>query len=666
MSSPVSKSRKRQRSSPKVPSTVLEVAVAQLDTSDPYAGIDVVDVSGLEEGERPAKRVRARKSLLVVEKELPVEEEKEISLPSDAPYISASTTRNYLLHDPCLDWFQCHGGSSERIAPLQQKASENFTDFIMAKGCQFEVEVVKLLQAKFTHEFVHLGGARENARDPVMFAKTVEAMKAGTPILYSAVLHHEATRTYGIPDLIVRSDYLDKLVDYQSLANSPTWSVSDPAPSIGASDYHYVIVDIKYTTLHLRADGIHLLNQGSIPAYKGQMYVYTRALAAVQGYNPRHAFLLGRKWSYTSKDETYSGSSCFERLGVIDFVKVDKEIPALVNSAITWRRKVLTEGSTWDIFKPHVPELYPNMSNSSDYPWSKAKKEVATALADITMLWMCGPKNRKLAGLEGITRWDDPKCTPDALGVRGEYTSGILEAILDAQRSTSVLNPRYIELPSATTKLWVDFETRNDVFDDFSTMPLAGGSTMIFMIGIGYQDAETSEFVYRDFTVRDFSREEELRIALEATEYIQGFGKNVSLRHWSHHEYSCWNRVVERYDELYKAWNKTDAEWTDLLKAVREQKVGIKGALGYGLKEVVRALHQHGLIKTSYESSEVGNGSDAMVLAYKAEREAGEQGITVRQTPTMKAIIAYNRLDCLVLMELEQAIERHNALMAEA
>ena len=183
------------------------------------------------------------------------------------------------------------------------------------------------------------------------------------------------------------------------------------------------------------------------------------------------------------------------------------------------------------------------------------------------------------------------------------------------------------------------------------------------MIGIGYQDTETEEFVYRDFTVKNFSQEEELRIALEATEYIQGFGKGVSLRHWSHHEGSCWNRVVERYEQLYRAWGNTDAEWTDLLKIIRDQKVGIKGALGYGLKEVVRALHQHCLIKTSYQSSEVADGSDAMVLAYKAEREAGEQGISVRQTPTMRAIIEYNRLDCLVLMEFEHAIEKHNEEM---
>jgi hypothetical protein len=678
MSSPLPSSRKRPRSARITAAdrkrAAVEAAAAQLDHEDPYAGIDVADISALPvPADMPVKKFRARKAARKAELE-PEEEPEEPSediLPANAQYISASSTRNYLLRDPCLDWFQCHGNGEPRVASLEQKTAENFTDFIMEKGCQFEVEVVKLIVAKFGTDFLHLGGTGANARDPAMFEKTLIAMKAGVPILYSAVLHHAPSRTFGIPDLIVRSDYLARLVELHPLAESQTYSPSAPATLLvgengEAPPYHYLIVDIKYTTLHLRANGTHLLNQGSIPAYKGQMYIYNRALAAAQGYDPRHAFLLGRRWSYTSRDETYSGDSCFERLGTIDFAWIDREIPALTNAAVAWRRKVLDEGAQWDIYKPHVTELYPNMSNHADWPWGKAKKEVATALADVTMLWMCGPKNRRCAHADGITRWDDPNCTPMALGIKGEYTAPILEAILDAQRGKNILNPEYIALPSARTRLWIDFETRNDVFDDFSTMPYAGGSTLIFMIGIGYEDEETKEFVYRDFTVRNFSRAEEHRIALEATEYIDSFGKDVSLRHWSHHEPSCWYQVVERYEDVYEAWSNVDAEWTDLLKIIRGQQVGIKGALGYGLKEVVRALHKHGLIKTSYESSEVADGADAMVLAYKAEKEAGEQGISVRQTPTMRAIIHYNRLDCQVLMELEQAIEKHNAAGAEA
>jgi hypothetical protein len=498
-----------------------------------------------------------------------------------------------------------------------------------------------------------------------MATKTLTAMKAGVPILHSAVLCHEPTRTFGMPDLLVRSDYLSQLVDQHPLAGVRSYQPSDPAPIL-ANGYHYLVVDIKYTSLHLRADGIHLLNQGSIPAYKGQLYVYNRALAAVQGYDPKYAFLLGRRWSYTTKGEEYSGNSCFERLGAVAFSGVDQLTIALTNAAVAWRRRVVTEGAQWDPYQPHLPELYPNMSNTADWPWNKAKRDIAESIADISLLWMCGPKNRTLAHEAGVFRWDDPKCTPELLGIQGDFTGPILEAILSAQCSEQVLNPAHIALPEAQTKLWVDFETRNNVFDDFSNMPAVEGRTIIFMIGIGYQDAETREFVYRDFTLKAFTEAEEERICLEAARYIEGFGAGVSLRHWSHHEPTCWNSVVSRYERLYELWANVDAEWTDLLREFRGQRVGIKGALGYGLKAVVRALHAQGLIKTSYQSSEVGDGSDAMVLAYRAEKEAGEQGLTVRQTATMRSIIEYNRLDCLVMMELEQAIEKHNAEMADA
>ena len=42
--------------------------------------------------------------------------------------------------------------------------------------------------------------------------------------------------------------------------------------------YHYVVVDIKFSTLPLRADGVHLLNAGKFPAYKSQAWIYTQAL----------------------------------------------------------------------------------------------------------------------------------------------------------------------------------------------------------------------------------------------------------------------------------------------------------------------------------------------------------------------------------------------------
>ena len=65
--------------------------------------------------------------------------------------------------------------------------------------------------------------------------------------------------------------------------------------------YHYIVIDIKFSTLPLRANGKHLLNSGSYPAYKAQCLIYTDAIGLIQGYTSRYAFILGRRWKYTQK-----------------------------------------------------------------------------------------------------------------------------------------------------------------------------------------------------------------------------------------------------------------------------------------------------------------------------------------------------------------------------
>jgi len=649
----------RSRSKPH-PKRAHKVIVSDpADTSDPSeSDIDVADVLSLvvapmtKTEPKPKRKFTARRSIPAIKQQ----EEEERQLPPlspTAPWISASSTRNYLLKDPILDWFHHHGQSSTK----QDTTSDNFTDFIMSQGKEFEKGVMRLLKEQFGSDFQEMGGDHDNCLLPSKHQETLDAMKAGVPILFSAVLHHEETKTFGIPDLIVRSDYLPLLVSGMSFPET----LADPAPLLGTSPYHYRIVDVKFHSLSLRANGIHLLNSGSIPAYKSQMYVYNRALATAQGYDPQTAYLLGRKWSYTSKDECYGGDSCFERLGTIDFSKVDLSIVSLTNSAINWIREVKVSGAGWDIFKPHRSELYPNMCNTSDWPWHRAKQEIATAIGEITLLWMAGVKNRVIAHSNGIMRYDDPNITPELIGVNGAYTSAILERILEVNHPAckEVLLSANLNLPPSDVELFVDFEGSNSsISEDMLDLPRTGGLNAIFMIGVGYTDPETGDWVYRDFTSHDLSRDEEQRIALDFCDYLSSFKGKLSLIHWSHYETSQWNRIVDSdaTGRLYEKWNDLDAEWVDLLRHFKERPVVVKGAYGFGLKQIVGAMYKHGLIKSSYETSEVADGEDAMLLALKARNEAYETGVNMNQTRVMKAIRHYNSLDVRVMSEVLGAV----------
>src|SRR5207245_2799457 len=73
-----------------------------------------------------------------------------------------------------------------------------------------------------------------------------------------------------------------------------------PAPLLGSSPWHYRAVDIKYSTIHLDASGHTSCSDHA--AYLAQVFVYTRALGSLQGFEPRSGYLLGRSWHAAKRE----------------------------------------------------------------------------------------------------------------------------------------------------------------------------------------------------------------------------------------------------------------------------------------------------------------------------------------------------------------------------
>ena len=166
---------------------------------------------------------------------------------------------------------------------------------------------------------------------------------------------------YGSPDFLVRSDVLRKLFPQSISSQEARTSASD----LGYPGWHYRVVDTKFTTIHLNADGTQVANGGSAAAYKAQLYIYNRMLGRLQGFEPPESYLLGRGWEQRRCGVTDRGSNAMERLGPVPqngTVTSKVPIAVAVEEALSWVRRVRTEGREWQLLpKPSVPELYPNM-----------------------------------------------------------------------------------------------------------------------------------------------------------------------------------------------------------------------------------------------------------------------------------------------------------------
>ena len=63
-------------------------------------------------------------------------------------------------------------------------------------------------------------------------------------------------------------------------------------------NYHYRVIDIKWSQLQLCSDGFKILNSDRYPAYKGQLAIYNLALGKIQNYIPNNAYILGKSYIY--------------------------------------------------------------------------------------------------------------------------------------------------------------------------------------------------------------------------------------------------------------------------------------------------------------------------------------------------------------------------------
>jgi hypothetical protein len=196
--------------------------------------------------------------------------------------IPASSVRNYILNDPLLDFLKEYNIYSLDDKPSKVANSttyiktkdDDFTEHIKQAGLIFEEELLKIISK---YHIIHKVADSIHAKNIDKFNETIQLMKLGIPIIYQGVLHNYQNKTYGIPDLMVRSDYINKLMNYEVISDE---EINIKSKNLNIN-YHYKIIDIKHSQIYLKKDGEHIMNNNSIPAYKSQLYIYTLALNSV-------------------------------------------------------------------------------------------------------------------------------------------------------------------------------------------------------------------------------------------------------------------------------------------------------------------------------------------------------------------------------------------------
>ena len=582
------------------------------------------------------------------------------------PWVSASATRNHLKGDPLLDWLHRYGSANGFLRDDELEGADPRTDFlafIFGQGQRFEDGVLRLIGERFPITRIAIG--YEDARSLERAVETIEAMAAGAPIIAQGVLRNPENRTYGMADLLVRSDILDQLVP----GTIDEEAARVRAPNLGADGWHYRVVDVKFQTLELDADRRVKAFRAS-PAM-AQVWVYNEALGRIQGYRPPSAYLLGRRW----KAGWTRGTGCFERLARVDQEMVGDArsgatLKTLTGDAIAWMRRLRAEGATWQVLPdPSVPELYPYARASNDAPWHHATTRIAAELAELTLLPGMTPPRRRAAHEKGLRRWDQLGVNAVVLEVPEKFEAQCDGVLAVNRRARNDRDPAPAVLPerisgvdpawrvSAPLEFYVDFETVSDMADDFSRLPDAGGQTLIFQVGCGHW--EDGAWRFAQWTVDRLSETDEGAMIgrwighMDALRRARGLEwSDVRLVHWWKAETASLNTALNSARTRHG-----DPDWPRLpffdflTEVMRAVPVTVRGAFGFGLKALAKAMHEQGLIETTWGEGPT-DGMGAMVGAWWCDAEAARTGVPMPALPLMVDIGRYNEVDCRTMAEI--------------
>lgn len=553
-------------------------------------------------------------------------------------FIAATQTKNFILDDPIQDWLKKYG-KLNGFEPI--KKTNLFSNFIKKKGLEFEEHIVKMLRNK--HYFFEV-----QSSDSMLdrYQITLDKLKEGVPIIYQGVVFDFDEKLYGIPDLIVRSDYLNKITNFKNTL--PENNVEN--------GWYYVVVDVKYSNLVFKKDSDTLVNQGMFSCFKSQLMIYNKCLSKMQNYDPKIAFILGRKWQKKNKN----GNNSFDYLGKVDIYGNDRTILNKTELAISWLRDLEKNGSTWNI---NDKKLKPNMKCCYDDEWRSVKKKIAIENNEITLLWNCGVKERKNADKNNIERWTEQECYSSKLNLNGKRAR-IIDGILKTNKDNDIFfNPRRIKnseniskLESQQLEFICDFETVNDLDDNFKRIPYSNFETCIFMIGLITNIRDSDGIIIQSnfncFIVEDFTRKEEKRVINEWLTYMNELSKqynvvNPKIYHWSQAEPNFYRQAIIRNKQIFE-WGKLN--FVDILEVFKDEPISIKGVLNYGLKDVSKGLYNLGIIETIWEDDM--DGRIALLEAVEAMNRAKMENLKFSEMDIVRSIEKYNYVDVKVIDEI--------------
>ena len=553
-------------------------------------------------------------------------------------YISATEFENFCENDLISDWFSV---ISKKVMINTPDHSETLK-FLFEKGINHEDNIINKLR-EITNLPLEKHTSVKTSREYDTVSKYIEkkdydrvilSMKNNEPIIYSGYICDKKEKLRGIPDLLVRTDYIDTIfpdLDDSIKENFEKHNLENKV------DYHYVPVEIKFSTVELASGNKYMLNKGRMKIYKTQLYTYSKILQEIQGVFPRHAFIIGKR----TLTHTSSIKDPIEHPGTVDYYKYDNGYTKIFMEGVKWLRDVKKNGLNWTIQDIYNKNIFPNMKSNNTL-YLKEKKELSEKYGEITDLWRCSTFHRNNALEYGIYSWKDERFNSDVAGISDSYKTS-LENILKVNREDFDYYPLSFssrEFRNIENEIFVDFELLRDSFDTESH----GDNEYLFLIGVRYKGE------YKAFMMNSLEISEEKRVMDEFYNFLLENG-NPKCWYWCA-EVRFFNKAMSRHldSEKYKNIN-----WCDLYDLYTKESFAVKGSMNFKLKSYIKNLVKLNKIDVELPPENCSDGLSAMTIAwnyYSTKEQIEYSKEDNKLSKDMEDVLYYNSLDCQYVEEL--------------
>ena len=533
--------------------------------------------------------------------------------------ISFKELKNYIINDPLSDWFT---KINNKYNAYESSEPSKFEIMLRDKKHTYKENFIEFLIDTNRHTCIHLD-----------YDSVKEKIDKGTKCIFiKPDLYHSKYDLRLKPDFIIHRDIFKEIFNEVYIPDLPL----------------YIVSDVVYQTVYLNSDMTDLINDNNLYYYKCKIYLCNEIL----GYKD-YGILFAKE--YRNKDIVLKKKSIVGRFLFNDDMK-DKILHALA-----WLDNLNNYFDEWLIYpKPTITELYPNM-NIKCGPWYKEKKRLAEEIKEITLVWNISYHKRCLLHDKGIYTWQDPLLLNNIYPyeVHTGERHRIQEKMIHMNKQSELkISPRRIKnrdfinhIKDKSNSIVLDFESvmnieeRTSYFND----SLRKEIPKICIIGC----INLKNNIFKDFTIKYLNLEEEEKIVRYWLQYLKRVvGSTIKIYHWSSAERVYIDYMKSQYPHL----DYPNFTYVDLLSYFKMEPITIQGCFGYGLKEIVKMLYNHELIKNKWVDDT--DGLEAMIEIIHKSQDALDKRIPIKRFSEIKKIIYYNYMDCKVIVDILEMLEK--------